>query len=95
VKIKLLEPHGGLKAGAEWNCPVAALARKLIEEGKALALEACDLHLNPKGAPAPKPAKAKSRKAPAAPKAARPLKALRLPAAPKPAKAPKTPKAKK
>lgn len=47
MKIKLLEQHGNLKPGAEWNCPWAAVARKLIEEGKALAIEAADLHLNP------------------------------------------------
>lgn len=47
MRIKLLSPHGGLKAGDEWNCPWAAKARGLIEEGKALALEPCDLHLNP------------------------------------------------
>lgn len=52
MKIKLLESHQGLKAGAEWNCPWATVGRKLIEEGKALALEPCDLHLNPGGAEA-------------------------------------------
>jgi hypothetical protein len=54
VKLKLLEPHQGLKAGAEWNCPWATVGAKLIEEGKAVALEECDLHLNP--APPPEPA---------------------------------------
>ena len=49
MKIKLLKPHGALKAGANWNCPWASLARKLIETGAALALEAGDRHLNPKG----------------------------------------------
>lgn len=50
VKIKLLTPHANYKAGHEWNCPWATVAVKLIEEGKALALEAADLHLNPAGA---------------------------------------------
>lgn len=75
MKIKLLEAHGNLKPGAEWNCPWAAKARQLIEQGKALALEAADLHLNPAAEdpateepePEPKPkAKKKSKPKPRA-----------------------------
>lgn len=65
MRIKLLEPHQGLKAGAEWNCPWGTVGRKLIEEGKALAIEPADLHLNPPaegGQPAAKKAKAKPAK---------------------------------
>lgn len=77
MKIKLLQPFQGLKEGREWNCPVASVARKLIEEGKALAIEECDLHLNPtdaaggtpNAAAGEKPKRKSGRKAPPAPAA--------------------------
>lgn len=70
--IKLLEPHQGLKPGAEWNCPWAAVGRRLIADGKALALEECDRHLNP----APEAAGGRAG-APVLEKAKRPAKATR------------------
>lgn len=47
MRILLLEDFKGRKAGREWDCPFAALGRQLIEAGTALAVEECDLHLNP------------------------------------------------
>ncbi len=47
MRIKLLNDRLGKKAGAEWNHPMASVARKLIEDGDALAVEECDLHFNP------------------------------------------------
>lgn len=71
MKIKLLQQHANYKAGAEWNCPWAAVARKLIEEGKALALETVDLHLNPAPESTEGKAEAAEKPTPAAPKPAR------------------------
>lgn len=65
MKIKLLAPHANFKAGAEWNCPWVGTARHLIEEGKALAVEPADLHLNPPGEQPAVPKKAKKTKKPA------------------------------
>ena len=47
MRILLLEDFKGRKAGREWDCPFAALGRQLIEAGTALAVEECDLHMNP------------------------------------------------
>jgi uncharacterized membrane-anchored protein len=47
MRILFLEDFKGRKAGREWDCPFAALGRQLIEAGTALAVEGCDLHLNP------------------------------------------------
>ena len=55
MRIKLLQDFRGRKAGAEWDCPFATLGRQLIESGTALAVEACDLHLNPAPAVLPTP----------------------------------------
>jgi len=55
MRIKLLQDFRGRKAGAEWDCPFAALATQLIEAGTALAVEACDRHLNPAPATLPTP----------------------------------------
>jgi hypothetical protein len=55
MRIKLLDDFRGRKAGGEWDCPFAALATQLIEAGTALAVEACDLHLNPAPAALPTP----------------------------------------
>lgn len=85
MKLKLLADHQGLKAGAEWNCPWASVGRVLIEEGKALALEECDLHLNPKGGEEGEP----DAEPPASEQADAPPVAQKKPAKPKPAKKPK------
>ncbi len=47
MRIKLLIDKFGRKAGAEFNHPMASVARRLIEDGEALATEECDLHFNP------------------------------------------------
>lgn len=56
MKIRLLAPHGNLPPGADWDCPWVGQARQLIEQGKALALERADLHLNPEPEGADEPA---------------------------------------
>lgn len=55
MRIKLLEDYQGRKAGREWDCPWAVLGGKLIAAGKALAVEPCDLHLNPPAVSAAEP----------------------------------------
>lgn len=50
MKVQLLRPRGNHKAGAVVTVPWRGEALRLIESGAALAVEACDLHLNPKPA---------------------------------------------
>jgi hypothetical protein len=87
VKLKLIKDVQGLKAGREWNCPSAALGLKLIEEGRALAVEECDLHLNPQSDDGAESEVDPNAEPPAAeqPKAPNP-KSAKKPKAPKPKK---------
>ena len=62
MKIRLLEPHGNYPAGRVWDCPWSHIALLFIRQGKALAIEACDQHLNPKPEPIAEKPQATSRR---------------------------------
>jgi hypothetical protein len=52
MRVRFLKPHGNFKPGYETNVPWASVGVELIRRGIALAVEPCDLHLNPPSADA-------------------------------------------
>lgn len=47
MRIELLKPRGNYPAGRVWDCPWDCLARALIEQGEARAVNPADPPLNP------------------------------------------------